>query len=163
MGPTFESCVIEVCLLELEPLHVCIFWGFRARQHIRSLAPKEPLHVTHLCLSSSSSSSTGSTAHYEPWPLSRHFSMLPYPELSFSIHEHQVFIDLPLCPLSSNPYPYSLPQVVFYGKGVVNPMFQPPIWGTRVSLFVWAFTQDLSGMGSPISRIHCSQHSSWSH
>ena len=53
---------------------------------------------------SSSSSSTGSTAHYEPWPLSRHFSMLPYPELSFSTHEHQVFVDLPL---------YSLPQVVF--------------------------------------------------
>ena len=73
--------------------------------------------------------------------------MLPYPELSFSIHEHQVFVDLPLChptilisvflsfnlhlvqlyfsvlPLyietrhsrsvSSKPYPYSLPQVVF--------------------------------------------------
>jgi hypothetical protein len=40
---------------------------------------------------------------------------------------------------------------LFYGDAVVNPMPQPPTWRTRVSLFVWVITFDLSSMGGPTS------------
>jgi hypothetical protein len=33
-----------------------------------------------------------------------------------------------------------------------RPHAQPPTWRTRVSLFVWNFTLDLSGLGDPASR-----------
>jgi len=32
-----------------------------------------------------------------------------------------------------------------------QPHGQPPTWRTRVSLFVWGITLDLSGMGGPTS------------
>jgi hypothetical protein len=32
-----------------------------------------------------------------------------------------------------------------------QPHAQPPAWRTRVSLFVWAITFDLSGLGDPAS------------
>jgi hypothetical protein len=41
--------------------------------------------------------------------------------------------------------------LLFYGDGVVSPMPQPSSWRTRVSLFVWVITFDLSGMGDPAS------------
>jgi hypothetical protein len=41
--------------------------------------------------------------------------------------------------------------LLFYGDGVVSPMPQPPTWRTRVSLFDWVITFDLSGMGDPAS------------
>jgi hypothetical protein len=41
--------------------------------------------------------------------------------------------------------------LLFYGDVVVSPMPQPPIWRTRVSLFVWVITLVLSGMGDPAS------------
>jgi hypothetical protein len=41
--------------------------------------------------------------------------------------------------------------LLFYGDGVVSPMPQHPTWRTRVSLFVWVITFDLSGMGDPAS------------
>jgi hypothetical protein len=44
-----------------------------------------------------------------------------------------------------------------------RPSAQPPTWGTRVSLFVWVITLDLSGMGDPTSSISYRQHSSRVH
>jgi hypothetical protein len=41
--------------------------------------------------------------------------------------------------------------LLFYGDGFVSPVPQPPTWRTRVSLFVWIITFDLSGMGDPAS------------
>jgi hypothetical protein len=38
----------------------------------------------------------------------------------------------------------------FYGMGL-QPHAQPPTWRTRLSLFVWVITFDLSGMGGPTS------------
>jgi hypothetical protein len=38
----------------------------------------------------------------------------------------------------------------FYGVGL-HPYAQPPTWRTRVSLFVWVITFDLSGLGVPAS------------
>jgi hypothetical protein len=40
---------------------------------------------------------------------------------------------------------------------------KPHTWKTRVSLFVWVITLDLSGMGGPTSSIDYRQHSSWDH
>jgi hypothetical protein len=40
---------------------------------------------------------------------------------------------------------------------------QTPTWRTRVSLFVWVFTLDLSGMGGPTSSIRYCPHSYWDH
>jgi hypothetical protein len=34
---------------------------------------------------------------------------------------------------------------------------------TRVSLFVWVITFEVSGMGGPTSSIRYRQHSSWDH
>jgi hypothetical protein len=45
----------------------------------------------------------------------------------------------------------------FYGVGLSA---QPPTWRTRVSLFVWVITLDLSGMRGPSSSIRYRQHSS---
>jgi hypothetical protein len=44
-------------------------------------------------------------------------------------------------------------------------LHQSPTWRTRVSLFVWVITLDLSGMGGPTSSICYRQHtrSSWDH
>ena len=41
---------------------------------------------------------------------------------------------------------------------VVSPMSKSPTWRTRVSLFVWVITLDLSGMGCPTSSICYCQH-----
>ena len=40
---------------------------------------------------------------------------------------------------------------VFYWGGVITCMPNPPTWRTRVSLFVWAITFDLSNLGDPAS------------
>jgi hypothetical protein len=40
---------------------------------------------------------------------------------------------------------------------------KPPHWRTRVSLFVWVITLDLSGMVGPTSSTCYRQHSSWDH
>jgi hypothetical protein len=45
--------------------------------------------------------------------------------------------------------------------GVVSPT--PNTWRTRVSLFVWVITLDLSGMGGSTNSIRYRQHSSWDH
>ena len=50
--------------------------------------------------------------------------------------------------------------VFFYGVGLAS---QPPTQRTRVSLFVWVITLDLSGMEGPTSSICYSQHSSQDH
>jgi hypothetical protein len=49
---------------------------------------------------------------------------------------------------------------VFYCVGLLAPR-QNPTWRTRVFLFVWVITLDLSGMGGPISSIRYRQDSSW--
>ena len=41
-------------------------------------------------------------------------------------------------------------QILFRGR-VVTPTPNPPTWRTRVSLFVWVITFDLSGLGDPAS------------
>jgi hypothetical protein len=38
-----------------------------------------------------------------------------------------------------------------------------PTWRTKVFLFAWVITLDLSGMGGPTSSIRYRQHSSWDH
>jgi len=43
------------------------------------------------------------------------------------------------------------------------PHAKPPTWRTRVSLFVWIITLDLSGMGGPTNSICYCQHSSQHH
>jgi hypothetical protein len=42
--------------------------------------------------------------------------------------------------------------VVSFVEWGCRPHAQPPTWRTRVSLFVWNFTLDLSGLGDPASR-----------
>jgi hypothetical protein len=44
-----------------------------------------------------------------------------------------------------------------------QPHAQPPTWRTRVSLFVWVITLDLSGMGGPTGSKSYRQHSSQDH
>jgi hypothetical protein len=44
-----------------------------------------------------------------------------------------------------------------------EPHAQPPTWRTRVSLFVWVITLDLSGMGGPTSSVRYRQHNSQDH
>jgi hypothetical protein len=51
---------------------------------------------------------------------------------------------------------------IFYGVGLLASA-QPPTWRTRVSLFVWVITLDLSGMGDPTSSIRYCQNSSQDH
>jgi hypothetical protein len=41
--------------------------------------------------------------------------------------------------------------IAFLRGGIVNPTPNPPTWRTRVSLFVWNHTIDLSGLGDPDS------------
>jgi hypothetical protein len=48
----------------------------------------------------------------------------------------------------------------FYGVGLSAPLPTPPTWRTRVSLFVWVITLDLSGIGGPTSSTCYHQHSS---
>ena len=48
----------------------------------------------------------------------------------------------------------------FYCVGLLAPC---QTWRTRVSLFVWVITLDLSGMGGPTSSIRYRQHSSQDH
>jgi hypothetical protein len=53
--------------------------------------------------------------------------------------------------MSLGPLAGFLILLLFYEDGVVSPMPQSPTWRTRVSLFVWVITFDLSGMGGPAS------------
>ena len=53
-------------------------------------------------------------------------------------------------------------QIIFTAWSC-QPHAQPPTWRTRVSLFVWVTTLDLSGMGGPTSSLHYHQHSSRLH
>jgi hypothetical protein len=54
-----------------------------------------------------------------------------------------------------NIHPAGRSIVLFSGQFFMGlecqPNAQPPIWRTRVSLFVWNLTLDLSGMGGPAS------------
>ena len=53
-----------------------------------------------------------------------------------------------------NPSEASLrfPERKFFSRGgVVTPTPNPPTWRTRMSLFVWVITFDLSGLGDPAS------------
>jgi len=56
-----------------------------------------------------------------------------------------------------------IPLLNFRNNGVVNPTPNPQPGRTRVSLFVWVVTLDLSGMGGPTGSTRYRQHSCQDH
>jgi hypothetical protein len=52
-----------------------------------------------------------------------------------------------------------LRNVCFFPGQGLRPCAQPPTWRTRLSLFVWVITLDLSGMGGPTSSARYRQYS----
>jgi hypothetical protein len=58
---------------------------------------------------------------------------------------------------------FHFPNNKFFTVWGCQPHAKPPTWRTRVSLFVWVITLDLSGMVGPTSSLRYRQHSSWDH
>ena len=70
---------------------------------------------------------------------------------------------VPLCFSSFRSWLLGFGKNCFYCVELSAPTPNPPTWRTRVSLFVWVITIDLSGMGGPSSSICYRPHSSQDH
>jgi hypothetical protein len=119
-------------------------------------ALNESLGISWLDEILTTSSSTGPTAHCGLWPVEEDPSIVSYlsPTLSIIVKSIQFF---PSFDFRNNKF--------FYCMVLLASRQTPPTWRTRVSLFVWAITLDLSGMGDPTSSILVCyrQHSSGDH
>jgi hypothetical protein len=96
------------------------------------------------------------TAQGELWPpeqsasvLLSSSSFLPFPSLSF-YGDHHVHPLISVQAIHSRLIIWFLKSLVFTVWGC-KPHAQPPIWRTRLSLFVWLVPPFLSGMGDPTS------------